>query len=90
MSKKANEIINEFIEECRNSSMFCDSIVPKEDGRRTYYISKSFGDIRDQIIREQFKRICTTFKLDDTDKHILDLFHAAACGSGNRKAEESE
>lgn len=87
MSKQTNEIIDKFIRNCRNSSAFRDSIVPNEDGQRTYYIAKSFGEIRDEIIEEQFKHICKAFQLDDTDKHISDLFHAAACGSGNEWME---
>lgn len=85
MRNQKNEILDKFIQNCRNK--FSDSIVPKGNGRKTYYISKSFRDIRDEIIDEQFKLICKTFDLDDADNHLSDLFHAAACGSGNEWME---
>lgn len=77
MREKTIDYIGKFIENCRKNF---DCVVPKEDGKETYFISKTFDD----IIDEQFNLIKTAFLLDDNAKC---LFHDAVCGSGNEWME---
>ena len=84
MREKTIDYIGKFIENCRNNCVFHDIVVSEEDGKETYFISKTFLEIKDDIIDEQFNLIKTAFLLDDNAKR---LFHDAVCGSGNEWME---
>lgn len=86
MSDKTIKYISEFIENCRNNREFSDSVVPKKNRQKAYYISRTFENIRDQIVREQYNRIQKAFGFDDNEQ-AWELFRYAACGSGNEWLE---
>lgn len=63
-----------------------DFVTMGDDVGRTFYIGRSFNEIRNSIIEEHFDKICKAFGLNKSPE-IRGLFFAAACGSGNEWME---
>ncbi len=76
----------EFIKEMRERMSMEGINVVSQTGDGPFFIEKDFATIRDNIVDEQYQRICKAFDLTKS-KQLREMFCDVTCGGGNEWME---